>query len=427
MDYTLRGISINVERSWILYDVANSAYILLAVSLLPIYFNELASNAGLTSAEYLGYWSLAATFATGLMFLVGPLLGSMSDRKGWRKPIFTGTVVVGVLTCFVMGIPKWWLVFLILFVISKIAFNSTIVVSDSMLNDVTTHERMNKVSSMAYAFGYIGSCIPFLFCLVFIMFSDMMSESAPLTFETAVALGLTITAVWWAVLSLPLLKNYRQIHHNEVDEVDVKGKFTMFVETFRSLKARPDISIFLLAYFLYIDGVFTVMDLSVSFGSALGLGSIGMLVALLMIQVIAFPSTLMMNKLAEKVGEEKVICIGIVGYIVVALFSLFLVNLVQFYILAVLVGMFQGTIQALSRSYFAKLIPKEKTGEMFGVMDVFGKGATMFGTLCVSFVTLATGEVRSLGLILIALFILGLILFIKSVKIRNATAQAGGE
>jgi UMF1 family MFS transporter len=202
---------INIEKSWIMYDIANSAYVLFACSILPIYFNELATNSGLSSAEYLAYWSLGASIVTAMMLLIGPLVGSLSDRKGWRKPIFMGSVVIGILASLALGIPKWWLVFLIIYIISRIAYNASIVVYDSMLNDVTTHDRMDGLSSRAFAAGYIGSCIPFIFCLVFVVFSDMMSESAPLTFSTAFVLGIIVTAVWWFLFSLPLFKNYNQM------------------------------------------------------------------------------------------------------------------------------------------------------------------------------------------------------------------------
>ena len=403
-----------------MYDVANSAYILLACSILPIYFNELAMDAGLTSAEYLAYWSLGASIVTLLMLLVGPLVGSLSDRKGWRKPLFMGLVITGILACLALGIPKWWLAFLIIYIISKVAYNASIVVYDSMLNDITTHERMGDVSSKAYAVGYIGSCIPFLVCLVFVLFSDMMDpDGAIFTFRTAVILGLIITSVWWFVLSLPLFNRYEQVYHNEEEHVRIRGKLRMFYETLVEIKKNPAMLMFLVAFFFYIDGVYTVMELSASYGAALELSSVGLLAALLVTQIVAFPSTLLMNKLANRIGTCKVICLSIIGYMVISAVAIVLDNLVQFFILAVMVGLFQGTIQALSRAYFAKMVPKDKTGELFGIMDIFGKGATIIGTLAVSIMTMLLGEVRYIGLVLMVMFIIGLVFFIKSVKIMN--------
>ena len=413
-------IPINLEKSWIMYDVANSAFILLACSLLPIYFNDLAMDAGLTSAEYLAYWSLGASLVTFLMLIIGPMVGSLSDRRGWRKPIFMGSVIIGILACLALGIPKWWLSFLIVYIIVKIAYNASIVVYDGMLNDVTTYDRMGAVSSKAYAIGYIGSCIPFIFCLVFVLFSDMMDpEGAPISFRTAVILGIVVTSLWWLLLSLPLFKNYRQICYNEEDNVRVRGKWLMFIDTLRDIRKNPAMVLFLLAFFFYIDGVYTVMELSASYGTALGLGSVGLLAALLVTQIVAFPCTLMMSGLAKRIGICKVICISIVGYMVIALMSVVLDNLVQFFILAIFVGFFQGTIQALSRAYFGKMVPKERTGEMFGIMDVFGKGATILGTLAVSLMTMLSGEVRYVGLVLLVMFIIGLVFFVWSFRIKN--------
>ena len=414
------GIPINIERSWILYDVANSAYILLACSIIPIYFNELAMKDGLTSAEYLSYWSFAASMVTVVMLFIGPLVGSLSDRKGWRKPIFMGTVITGILACLALGIPRWWLTFLIIYVISKIAYNASIVVYDGMLNDVTSHERMDTLSSKAYAMGYIGSCVPFLVCLVFVLFSDMMdSESAVFSFGTAVILGLIITAVWWLVMSLPLFGSYEQICYNEEENIRMRGKWAIFIDTLREISKNPAMVTFLLAFFFYIDGVYTVMELSTSYGAALGLGSVGLLGALLMTQVVAFPSTLLMSRLSNRIGTHRVICICILGYMVIAAISIILDSLVQFFILAFLVGLFQGAIQALSRAYFGKMVPRDKTGEMFGIMDVFGKGATIIGTLAVSIMTMFSGEVRYIGLILLLMFAIGLVCFIKSTRIHN--------
>lgn len=410
---------IKLERSWLLYDVANSAYSLFVCSILPLYFNELAMDAGLTSAEYLAYWSLGASFVTIIMFLVGPLVGSLSDRRGWRRPIFMGAVIISILACLALGIPKWWLTFLIIYIISRIAYNASIVLYDSMLNDVTSYERMNGLSSRAFAAGYIGSCIPFALCLVFVVFSDMMSENAPFTFGTAVILGLIVTAVWWFLLSLPLFKNYEQICFNEEEHVRIKGKWSIFMDTLGEIKKNPSILMFLIAFFFYIDGVYTVMELSASYGAALDLGSVGLLGALLMTQIVAFPSTLLMNKLADRIGSHRVICLCIFGYMFIALYSIILENIVQFFILAFAVGLFQGAIQALSRSYFTRMVPRDKTGEMFGIMDIFGKGATIFGTLSVSALTFISGEVRYIGLVLLVMFIIGLAFFMKSTRIRN--------
>ncbi|MGN1044976.1 MAG: MFS transporter [Candidatus Methanomethylophilaceae archaeon] len=402
-----------------MYDVANSAFILLACSILPIYFYDLAMDAGHSSADYLAYWSIATAVSTMVMFVVGPLVGSLSDRKGWRRPIFMGIVITGVLLCVALGLPKWWVAFLILYVLAKIAYNASLVVSDGMLNDITTPERMDEVSSRAYAMGYIGSCIPFIVCLVLVLFSDMMDpDNYVMGFETAVMLGLIITAGWWLMMSLPLFRDYRQICYNQVEGKGIVGRLRTFLDTLREMAKIPAMIAFLVAFFFYIDGVYTVMELSTSYGEALGLGSVGLLGALLLSQVVAFPSTLFMSRMSNRYGTHRVICACIVGYMGIALFSLVLDNIVQFFVLAVCVGMFQGAIQALSRAYFARMVPKDKTGEFFGIMDVFGKGATIIGTAAVAAATMFSGEIRCVGLILFVMFTAGLLFFIRSTRIK---------
>ena len=386
---------------------------------MPIYFYDLAMEAGHSSADYLAYWSIATAVSTLVMFVVGPLVGSLSDRKGWRRPIFMGTVVTGVLLCVALGLPKWWVAFLVIYILVKIAYNASLVVSDGMLNDITTPERMDEVSSRAYAMGYIGSCIPFIACLVLVVFSDMMDpEGYVMSFQTAVMLGLIITAGWWLMMSLPLFRDYRQICYNTIEGKGVWGRLSTFLDTLKEMSKIPAMMTFLISFFFYIDGVYTVMELSTSYGEALGLGSVGLLGALLVSQIVAFPSTLFMSRMSNRYGAHRVIYVCIAGYMGIAAFSLVLDSIVQFFILAICVGLFQGAIQALSRAYFARMVPKDKTGEFFGIMDVFGKGATIVGTVSVAAATMFSGEIRCVGLILLAMFTIGLLFFARSTRVK---------
>ena len=400
-----------------LYDVANSAFILLATSLLPIYFNRLAEMDGLTETQYLAYWSAAASIVTALMLLVGPITGSCSDIKNWRKPVFITTVLVGVISCMVLGFPKWWLIFLIVLVICRIAYNASIVVYDSMLNDIVSDEEMDALSSRGYAVGYIGSCIPFIICLVFIVFSDLV-DFAPdyFKFETAVVISLLITGVWWIVMSLPLFKEYEQRHFNEVRNRSLGDAFRYYFGTVKDIAKNRALLLFIVALFFYIDGVNTVIELSVAYGEALKLGSAGLLGALLLTQVVAFPSTLLMNRLAYRYGTHRIITASIIGYIAVSALALMLSEIWEFFVLAFLVGLFQGTLQALSRSYYGRMIPKDKTGEYFGILDIFGKGATIIGTASIAIFIGVTGEIRTVAVVIFIMFLLGLLFFRASVK-----------
>ena len=406
------------EKSWILYDVANSAFILLATSLLPIYFYELAQADGLDETRYMAIWALAAAVVTILMVVIGPFLGSLSDRNGWRKPIFVAIVLTGSLSCIVMGIPTWWVAFILIFVIAKIAFNASLVVSDGMLNDITTYQRMDTVSSRGYAMGYIGSCIPFIACLGVIVMSDFMDDTSKLTFENAILISLVITGIWWLVMSLPLFRSYEQKYHNDDEKVNIIGKIAIFKETILEIKSNPVLLLFLVAFFFYIDGVNTIIELSVAYGKTLGLDSLMLLAALLVSQVVAFPSTLIMNKISYKYGTHVAICICIVGYLCISAYAFVLSKEIEFFIMACCVGLFQGAIQALSRSYFGRMIPKDKTGEYFGVMDIFGKGATIIGTLSTAIVVEMFGAPKFLCVVLLVMFGIGLLFFLKSISIQ---------
>ena len=393
---------------------------MLATSIIPIYFNDLAQADGLTSTQYLAYWSAAAAIVTALMLFIGPVIGSASDRRNWRRPLFITTVLIGVITCIALGFPKWWVAFLIILVICKIAYNASLVVYDSMLNDIVPEEETDALSSRGYAMGYIGSIVPFIVCLAFVILSDLegLPEALPkyFTFETAVMISLIITGVWWFFMSLPLFRTYEQKRFNTVENRTVSQALKYTWGTIKDISTNPAMFLFMIAFFFYIDGVNTIIELSIAYGEALDLGSVGLLGAMLLSQVVAFPSTLIMNKLAYRFGTHRIIFSSIVGYICISIFALFLSYIWQFFILACAVGLFQGTIQALSRSYFSRMVPKEKTGEYFGILDVFGKGATILGTFSVALLTTLFDEVRVVAVVLLVMFSIGLVFFQLSVR-----------
>ena len=195
-----------LERSWILYDIGNSAFILLVSTLIPIYFNALATTGGLNESLYLSYWGYAGSVSTLLVAVIGPICGTLADHRGFKKPIFMACMLLGVLGCAAMGVTAGWLAFLVVFVLAKVGYSSSLVFYDAMLPEVTTDERMDTVSSMGYAYGYIGSVIPFILCLLLVLFGDKIGIGA----GTAMVVSFLITAVWWFVCTQPLLKRYRQ-------------------------------------------------------------------------------------------------------------------------------------------------------------------------------------------------------------------------
>ena len=403
------------EKSWILYDVGNSAFTLLMATIMPIYFNYLAETSGLTEVEYLAYWGYAASITTLIVALLGPVCGSIADTKGLKKPIFLTALLIGAGGCIALGFAKQWMIFLIVFVIAKVGYSSSLIFYDAMLTDVTTEEKMDQVSSLGYALGYVGSCIPFLICLVLVLGGSNIGISM----ETAMMIAFVITAAWWILLSFPLLKTYKQVYYVEKKPHVVAESFKRLGRTFRNVKQEKKIFIFLLAFFFYIDGVYTIIDMATAYGSALGLDTTGLLIALLVTQIVAFPFAILFGRLAKKYKAESLITVCIAAYFGIAVFAYFLENQVQFFILAVLVGMFQGGIQALSRSYFTKIIPPQKAGEYFGLMDICGKGASFLGTAVVSGVSQITGSLNKGVGVIAVFFVVGIIFFRMSVKAPN--------
>ena len=412
MEQTKKFSRTGLERAWILYDVGNSAFVLMVATLIPIFFNALAADGGLSSVEYLAYWGYAASAVTIITAILSPILGTLADTRGFKKPIFTLCLVVGVAGCCAMGLAKTWLPFLLIFIFAKVGFSGSLVFYDSMLGDVTTSERMDEVSSRGYAWGYIGSCIPFVVCLAL----ELGAGAIGISQMTALNIALFITAAWWLVTTLPLLKNYKQLHYVEVEKHAIRQSFARIGHTIRHLHEDKQVFWFLLAFFCYIDGVYTIIDMATAYGTALGLDTTGLLLALLVTQIVAFPSALIFGRLSSKYPSTTLIPVCIAAYAGIAVFAFFLTQQWQFWVLAVIVGMFQGGVQALSRSHFAKITPPEKSGEYFGLFDICGKGASFLGTMIVSVGSQLTGSANVGVGSLIVLFIIGFVLFRVSCK-----------
>lgn len=403
-----------LEKKWVLYDVGNSAFTLMVSTIFPIYFNYLAENVGIIEENYLAYWGYATSICTLIVAFLGPTLGAIADTKNFKKTIFTVAMAVGVLGCIVLGFLSSWIWFLVVFVIAKTGYSASLVFYDSMLTDVTEPERMDTVSSHGYAWGYIGSCIPFVACLGIVLGAGSLGISM----QTSMILAFIVTAVWWLCSSMPLLFSYRQKYFAEAGTHVVRNSFKRLGHTFAELTKEKRIFVFLLAFFFYIDGVYTVIDMATAYGTALGLDTTGLLLALLLTQIVAFPCVLIFSRLVKKVTPEKIITICIAAYFCIAVYAYWLDTQADFWILAVLVGMFQGTIQALSRSYFAKIIPAEKSGEYFGIYDICGKGASVLGTFLVSVLSQLTGSMNIGVSALSVMFLIGLVLFRYSARLN---------
>ena len=401
-----------LERRWVLYDVGNSAFTLLISTILPIYFNGLAESAGLSDAQYLAFWGYAASFVTVVVAVLGPTLGAIADLPDMKKKLFTLCVAVGVIGCAVMGVVSSWVWFLGCFIIAKIGYSASLVFYDSMLTDVTTPERMDKVSAVGYAFGYAGSCIPFVVSLVIVL----GYQAIGLTLGTAMLIAFLINAGWWLCCTLPLLASFRQKYSTPAQGHMVADAFRRLGQTFRDIKANKQVLWFLIAFFLYIDGVYTIIDMATAYGQALGLDSTGLLLALLVTQIVAFPFALLFGWLSRRVDTAFLVSVTIAAYIGIAAYAIFLRSQTQFWILAVWVGMFQGGIQSLSRSYFGKIIPPEKSGEYYGLLDICGKGASFVGTFLVSALTQLSGSTSTGVMVIAPLILLGFFAFRRAVR-----------
>lgn len=394
------------ERSWVMYDVGNSAFTLMLSTIIPIYFNSVAGEE-LSSVDYLAYWGYAASIATLLCAVLGPVLGAYSDRSGLRMRMFVAALGVGVIGCALLGFISAWLAFLVVLVVTRLGYSLSLVFYDSMLVDVTTPSHSDRVSAAGYAWGYIGSCVPFVACLVLILGCD----SFGMTMGQAMTVSLIVIAAWWVAASIPLVKNYKQIH-----SVDARseGALRTLARTIRNARGERKAFVFLVAFFFYIDGVYTIIEMATAYGQSMGLDTTMLLVALLVTQVVAFPFTIAFGRMSARFDTSRLIMVCIVAYMLITVVAFFMTSITQFFALAVIVGMFQGGIQALSRSHFSRIIPPERAGEFFGLMDIFGKGASFTGTLVVSAVSQLTGQTSFGILSLVALFAIGLALLVVS-------------
>ena len=404
-----------LEFKWICYDMGNSAFILLVATILPIYFNYLSSSQGVAEHNYLSYWSYAASLSTLIVALAGPILGTLADYKDHKKKIFLTTAMLGALALACFWIPNSWFAFLVLFVAAKVAYSLSLIVYDSMLTDITTEERMDAVSSKGYAWGYIGSVVPFIISLVFVLMYDKMG----MTLKTAMMIAFILNAAWWITFTLPLVKSYKQKYYIEPEAHPALDTFARLKETLMKAKEQKKVFLFLLAFFFYIDGVYTIIDMATAYGTSLGLNTTGLLLALLLTQIVAFPASLTFAVLSKTKNTASLIKVAIIAYFLIALFAVQLDKQWEFWVLAVAVGCFQGGIQALSRSYFAKIIPENASGEYFGLFDICGKGASFLGTMLIGVVTQITGK-QNLGVAAISImFVVGYLIFNKVSKMDD--------
>ncbi|MBF7096948.1 MFS transporter [Alkalibacter mobilis] len=400
------------EISWILYDCGNSAYsIIITTAIFPIYFTSMASAGGATGASATAWWNYGNALATFIIVVLSPILGTIADYKNFKKRFFTFFASLGIgFTAFLAVIPQEnWQILMILYVLTVAGFAGANIFYDAFLVDVSEDDNMDKVSSSGFAFGYISSVIPFILCIFLINFSG-------LDVILMTKLSFVITALWWGLFTLPMIKNVHQKHYIEREPKPVVNSFKRIFATFRNIRKYKVIAIFLLAYFFYIDGVDTIIRNAAVFGEQIGLDTTGLMIALLLTQIVAFPCAILYGMLAKKFTARNMIIFGIFTYFVVCLMAYRMKTIWDFALLGFMIASAQGGIQALSRSYFAKIVPKKNSNEFFGFYNILGKFAAIMGPILIGTITLITGDIRKAVMSLILLFGIGLILILRLPK-----------
>lgn len=393
------------EVSWILYDCGNSAYSMaITTALFPVYYGMMNSGRGMEMG-------LANSIASLLVALLSPILGTIADYKDYKKRFFAFFALLGIISTGIIAVAPTQAVVLIgIYIITAIGFAGANIFYDAFLVDVTTDDRMDSVSTKGFAFGYIMSVVPFAIALgvVFVLGMDQ---------AIGYQLGFVITALWWGLFTIPMFRNMRQVHYIEREPKPIRNSFKRIGKTFKEIRKHRVAFVFLIAYFLYIDGVDTIIKMCVPYAQGtLGLdeGDTFMLLGiLLVIQLVAFPCALLYGYLANKYSTKRMIIVAICTYVFTTIFAVFMTELWHIFIMGALIGSAQGGIQALSRSYFAKIIPKKNANEFFGFYNIFGKFAAIIGPWAMYTVSDLTGSVRYSILVIIPLFLVGLIIMLK--------------
>ena len=414
------------ELSWIFYDWANSSHsTIIVAAILPIYFVSVAKGAGV-QGDY--WWGIGTSLSTLVMALLAPLLGSIGDFRGMKKRLFSIFLGIGLAATATIAFTDQWQYMLVGYMFSYMGFMGANLFYDSFLTDVTTTDRMDRVSTYGYGLGYVGgSTIPFMLAIGLVLFGKEINVDSIL----AAKLAILIVVVWWGLFSIPILRNVKQIHFEERTKNVLAGSFGRVARTFKGIVSDKGILTFVLAYFFYIDGVNTVINMATAYGTTLGLVATDMILALMVTQLVAFPFAILFGRFSKRFGTINMIAFAIGVYFVITSIGFAMgflpipVDRVLFWFLAVLVGTCQGGIQALSRSFFGKIIPPEKSNEYFGFFDVFGKFAAVMGPALYAILSRITGN-SAYGILGIMLLFLigGVTILVGRKNLRKVEAHA---
>ena len=395
--------------SWVLYDWANSAYATIVLAgFFPIIFAEYFATSVLSSERTL-YLGISNSVASLILIFIAPIFGLLSDKFSNKKLfllIFASLSISSTLILSLIAKDSYVLAS-IFFSISLLGFMMSNVFYDSMLLNFESHE-YDKISSTGYAVGYLGGGIAFVFTLVFLY----SNSDSSIEIISSNKIAFVFAALWWLLFMIPLIIYWIEKPNHQIQTTNI-------IDTFKEIKLNRPILFFLISYWVYIDGVDTIIRMAINYGLILGFTNYDLLVALLVTQFVAFPGTLIINKISELSSVTTTISGCLIMYLIITLLSYSLDSIYEFYLIACLIGFVQGGIQALSRSYFAHLIPNNKHSEYFGIYNMLGKFAALIGPLLVGFVTYASNNAR-LGILSIGIFfIIGLIMFYKSLNYKK--------
>ena len=410
------------EFSWVLCDWASQSYVMVVMTtIMSLFFIAAAEGSGVTREDASGFWALSNTIGMIIIGVMAPVIGTLSGFKGKKKLLFTVFTLIGLMgTLGLAFVPeRFWFAMLVVFVISSIGYAGQQKIYDAFLVDVTSNKRMNWVSSLGFGYGYIGGALPFILCIVFVVLAQFGVIDMPLMLAYRIAF--IIAVVWWIIFVLPFFKNVHQKYGNDHDPQYIRKSFSNVWATFKEISTQKHILIFLIAFFLYSDGVGSIIRMATAYGSTIGLDDVTLLMILLVTQFVACPFAIMYGKLSQKYGAKTMIYVAIFTYCIVCAIALFMnparderTLTIMFWSLAMLVGTAQGGIQALSRSYFSRIIPKEKSNEYFGFYNVFSRFASVLGTAIFGVITLIT-EQPHYGIAGIAVLFVGAAIIFKFV------------
>jgi len=386
---------------------------------MPIFFKDIASK-GIPDAISTANWGFANSTASLILALLAPVLGTFADYKNYKIKFFIAFLAMGLMFNLLLPLvgEGSWILCIWLFVLARVGWAGTNVFYDSFIVDVTTNDRMDRISSHGYAWGYIGGTIPFLIIIGLIMSAAEKTGSSLPVLQTKI--GFIIVAVWWLLFSIPMIRNVKQHHFIAHSASPFPDSFKRLWCTFMEIRRHKQVFLFLIAYFFYIDGVGTVISMATAYGRDLGF-SVGLLIAvILFIQIIAFPFALLYGRLSRIFSAKNMLLAGIFVYCVITFLSFLLSSIsgqtfkiILFWFIAFLVGSSMGGIQALSRSFFGKLIPGKSSAEFFGFYNVFGKFAAITGPFLMGIITRTSGHSKWGVLSILILFIFGALLLRK--------------